>query len=193
MTAVSTGAASATAAQASATQAADSAASAAAASGSGAAASASQTPSSTISPAAAAANSPSGTSAADSTTSSAAAFQLPGTKLSVLPIGLGVFAGISVIALIVVGLVTYERTKYRRVRRLGLHMFYILCVINSICLCASFRPSASVSLQSKEREWVMVAWRKYPTSRVPSNSTLTFITLISEYEQTTDKSPKLVT
>lgn len=33
-----------------------------------------------------------------------------------LPIGLGVFAGISVIALIIVGLVTYERTKYRRVR-----------------------------------------------------------------------------
>jgi len=32
----------------------------------------------------------------------------------VLPIGLGVFAGISVIALIVVGLVTYERTKYRK-------------------------------------------------------------------------------
>jgi hypothetical protein len=31
-----------------------------------------------------------------------------------LPIGLGVFAGISVIALIVVGLVTYERTKYRK-------------------------------------------------------------------------------
>lgn len=41
-------------------------------------------------------------------------FTLPGKKLSVLPIGLGVFAGISVIALIVVGLVTYERTKYRK-------------------------------------------------------------------------------
>jgi hypothetical protein len=49
--------------------------------------------------------------------SSAAAFQLPGKKLSVLPIGLGVFAGISVIALIVVGLVTYERTKYRKAFR----------------------------------------------------------------------------
>ncbi|KAI0373582.1 hypothetical protein BV20DRAFT_1033871 [Pilatotrama ljubarskyi] len=58
------------------------------------------------------------TSAADTATSSAAAsFQLPGTKLSVLPIGLGVFAGISVIALIVVGLVTYERTKYRKAFR----------------------------------------------------------------------------
>jgi len=44
-------------------------------------------------------------------------FQLPGTKLSVLPIGLGVFAGVSVIALIVVGLVTYERTKYRKAFR----------------------------------------------------------------------------
>lgn len=51
-----------------------------------------------------------------STPSAAAAFTLPGKKLSVLPIGLGVFAGISVIALIVVGLVTYERTKYRKVR-----------------------------------------------------------------------------
>jgi predicted ribonuclease YlaK len=42
---------------------------------------------------------------------------VPGKKLEVLPIGLGVFAGISVIALIVVGLVTYERTKHRRVFR----------------------------------------------------------------------------
>jgi len=42
---------------------------------------------------------------------------LPGKKLQVLPIGLGVFAGISVIALIVVGLVTYERTKYRKAFR----------------------------------------------------------------------------
>lgn len=42
---------------------------------------------------------------------------MPGKKLSVLPIGLGVFAGISVIALIVVGLVTYERTKYRKAFR----------------------------------------------------------------------------
>ncbi|EJD52719.1 hypothetical protein AURDEDRAFT_111312 [Auricularia subglabra TFB-10046 SS5] len=42
---------------------------------------------------------------------------IPGKKLEVLPIGLGVFAGISVIALIVVGLVTYERTKYRKAFR----------------------------------------------------------------------------
>ncbi|KAL0956490.1 hypothetical protein HGRIS_002635 [Hohenbuehelia grisea] len=60
----------------------------------------------------------SGSSAAsEETPSAAAAFALPGKKLSVLPIGLGVFAGISVIALIVVGLVTYERTKYRKAFR----------------------------------------------------------------------------
>lgn len=56
------------------------------------------------------------------TTPSAAAAQeaaatTPGRKLEVLPIGLGVFAGVSVIALIVVGLVTYERTKYRKAFR----------------------------------------------------------------------------
>jgi len=55
--------------------------------------------------------------AAEQPSESADAFQLPGKKLSVLPIGLGVFAGISVIALIVVGLVTYERTKYRKAFR----------------------------------------------------------------------------
>ena len=56
-------------------------------------------------------------SAAEAQTS-ATQEEVPGRKLEVLPIGLGVFAGISVIALIVVGLVTYERTKYRRVRPL---------------------------------------------------------------------------
>ncbi|KAI0743340.1 hypothetical protein C8Q80DRAFT_830843 [Daedaleopsis nitida] len=59
----------------------------------------------------------SASSAADNAQTSAAKFQLPGTQLSVLPIGLGVFAGISAIALIVVGLVTYERTKYRKAFR----------------------------------------------------------------------------
>jgi len=44
-------------------------------------------------------------------------FSVPGRNIAVLPIGLGVFAGISVIALIVVGLVTYERTKYRKAFR----------------------------------------------------------------------------
>ncbi|KAH0589003.1 hypothetical protein H2248_004781 [Termitomyces sp. 'cryptogamus'] len=73
-------------------------------------------------------NSPSGsgTAAADTTSSSSgvsaaasssAKFEIPGKTISVLPIGLGVFAGISVIALIVVGLVTYERTKYRKAFR----------------------------------------------------------------------------
>lgn len=41
------------------------------------------------------------------------AFQLPGREIQVLPIGLGVFAGVSVLALIIVGIVTYERRKYR--------------------------------------------------------------------------------
>ncbi|KAF8492320.1 hypothetical protein F5888DRAFT_1729736 [Russula emetica] len=54
---------------------------------------------------------------ATASSSAAAAFQIPGKKISVLPIGLGIFAGISVIALIVVGLVTYERTKYRKIFR----------------------------------------------------------------------------
>ncbi|KAF9793061.1 hypothetical protein BJ322DRAFT_1032813 [Thelephora terrestris] len=43
-----------------------------------------------------------------------APFDPPGKKLEVLPIGLGVFAGVSVIALLVVGIVTYERTKHRK-------------------------------------------------------------------------------
>jgi len=69
------------------------------------------TPSPTVSGAAGA------TQAQDTAPSTSAAVQLPGKQLQVLPIGLGVFAGISVIALIVVGLVTYERTKYRRAFR----------------------------------------------------------------------------
>ncbi|KLO18415.1 hypothetical protein SCHPADRAFT_936276 [Schizopora paradoxa] len=59
----------------------------------------------------------SGTAAAENSSASATPFAIPGKKLQVLPIGLGVFAGISVIALIVVALVTYERTKYRRAFR----------------------------------------------------------------------------
>jgi len=62
--------------------------------------------------------------AADATlaaaSSSSTTIKLPGTKLSVLPIGLGVFGGISAIALIVVGYVMWERMKYRnsfRVRK----------------------------------------------------------------------------
>ncbi|KAJ3896831.1 hypothetical protein GG344DRAFT_60993 [Lentinula edodes] len=44
-------------------------------------------------------------------------YVVPGKSLQVLPIGLGVFAGISALALIVVGLVTYERTKYRKTEK----------------------------------------------------------------------------
>jgi len=63
------------------------------------------------------ANTPPSSASAAASEQSSGSFQLPGKKLSVLPIGLGVFAGISVIALIVVGLVTYERTKYRKAFR----------------------------------------------------------------------------
>ena len=49
------------------------------------------------------------------TPENAGAASLPGKKLQVLPIGLGVFAGVSAIALLVVGIVTYERAKHRRV------------------------------------------------------------------------------
>ncbi|KAJ7901944.1 hypothetical protein B0H14DRAFT_1261415 [Mycena olivaceomarginata] len=67
-----------------------------------------------------AAGTPAAASAADQgapSASQSSAFAVPGQKIQVLPIGLGVFAGISVIALIVVGLVTYERTKYRKAFR----------------------------------------------------------------------------
>jgi len=62
-------------------------------------------------------SSPTAAAAEAASPSASAAFAVPGQKLQVLPIGLGVFAGISVIALIVVGLVTYERTKYRKAFR----------------------------------------------------------------------------
>ncbi|KAF8895877.1 hypothetical protein CPB84DRAFT_1815935 [Gymnopilus junonius] len=56
-------------------------------------------------------------------TAAAAAFALPGKKLSVLPIGLGVFAGISVIALIVVGL--YRKAfRQRKLAESGAAMGY---------------------------------------------------------------------
>jgi hypothetical protein len=57
----------------------------------------------------------SSTASSPGATGTTAAFAIPGKQIQVLPIGLGVFAGVSVIALIVVGLVTYERTKYRKV------------------------------------------------------------------------------
>lgn len=64
-----------------------------------------------------AAQSVSATAAAESVAPTSTELDLPGKSLSVLPIGLGIFAGISVIALVVIGLVTYERTKHRRAFR----------------------------------------------------------------------------
>ncbi|KAF9227263.1 hypothetical protein BS17DRAFT_775207 [Gyrodon lividus] len=56
-----------------------------------------------------------------STTSSSptvvAAFSMPGRSLQVLPVGLGVFGGITAIAVFVVAFVTWERVKYRRAFR----------------------------------------------------------------------------
>jgi len=54
---------------------------------------------------------------ANDTTAPVAAAAIPGQTIQVLPIGLGVFAGITVIALIVVGIVTFERTQYRKAFR----------------------------------------------------------------------------
>ena len=88
----------------------------------------------------------------DAAAADTSSFTLPGKKLSVLPIGLGVFAGISVIALIVVGLVTYERTKYRKVSNCSSTDF--------ISLIFSLRRSDSGNLQSRVLQWVMVAWRR---------------------------------
>jgi hypothetical protein len=48
---------------------------------------------------------------------STSSFQLPGRSLQVLPIGLGVFGGVSFITLVIVGVVTYERRKYRNLFR----------------------------------------------------------------------------
>lgn len=82
---------------------------------------ASSTDTSSSSAQTAADNAPAGAAEAAQVTTTAnseiAAAAVPGKSLNVLPIGLGVFAGISVIALIVVGLVTYERTKYRKAFR----------------------------------------------------------------------------
>ncbi|KAF8322138.1 hypothetical protein DL93DRAFT_1258201 [Clavulina sp. PMI_390] len=65
-----------------------------------------------------------GTDTSTSTTASASIVaaaavntSLPGKSLQVLPIGLGIFAGLSVLAMIIVGVVTYERTKYRKAFR----------------------------------------------------------------------------
>lgn len=80
-----------------------------------------------------------------------AAATTPGQKLEVLPIGLGVFAGVSVIALIVVGLVTYERTKYRKVS-------FLDCLYLNLIL---FRPSDNENWQKLVQIWDMEGWREY--------------------------------
>ena len=74
-------------------------------------------------------------------------FTLPGQKLSVIPIGLGVLGGISAVALIVVGLVTYERTKYRKVR-----LFLSIRRSRTLVDLISFRRSGNVSLR------ILVPW-----------------------------------
>jgi hypothetical protein len=98
-------------------------------------------------------------------TSQAAAFTLPGKKLSVLPIGLGVFAGISVIALIVVGLVTYERTKYRKVRS----QFLLLSCVTNPQTWVSFSCLGNENLLKLDKQWVPGAWREF---FAPNNSHL---------------------
>jgi hypothetical protein len=68
----------------------------------------------------------SSTAGAPSTSGTSAAFAIPGKQIQVLPIGLGVFAGVSVVALIVVGIVTYERTKYRKVGFLKVVFYFLM-------------------------------------------------------------------
>ena len=76
-----------------------------------------------------------------------------------LPIGLAVFAGISVIALIVVGLVTYERTKYRKV---GLYLLFIYLFGRPLTVIAlSFRHSGNGNLRKLDQLWDTVAWCKF--------------------------------
>jgi hypothetical protein len=77
----------------------------------------------------------------------------PGQKLEVLPIGLGVFAGVSVIALIVVGLVTYERTKYRKVLLPLQAPFFRLP--------SPPRHSDNENSQRQVRTWGTGVWREY--------------------------------
>ncbi|KAG6886167.1 hypothetical protein C0993_000685 [Termitomyces sp. T159_Od127] len=81
-------------------------------------------------------------------------FDLPGKTMSVLPIGLGVFAGISVIALIVVGLVTYERTKYRKVSRSSFSGELQTYAFDT-------RLSDNENSLNQEPIWDMVVWREY--------------------------------
>ncbi|KAH0827956.1 hypothetical protein J3R83DRAFT_3594 [Lanmaoa asiatica] len=52
-----------------------------------------------------------------SPTAAAAAFVMPGTSIQVLPVGLGVFGGITAVAVFAVAYVTWERVRYRKVCR----------------------------------------------------------------------------
>lgn len=91
-------------------------------------------------------------SSSSSTATQAAAFQIPGKKISVLPIGLGIFAGISVIALIVVGLVTYERTKYRKVCCIQLLLDRVTLLTSN-----NYRYSGSENWLSRAQIWATAA------------------------------------
>lgn len=62
-------------------------------------------------------NSGDNVSSAAATPTVQAAFTMPGRQLKVLPVGLGIFGGVMAITIIIVALVTYERTKYRRAFR----------------------------------------------------------------------------
>ncbi|EGO00005.1 hypothetical protein SERLA73DRAFT_135600 [Serpula lacrymans var. lacrymans S7.3] len=62
-------------------------------------------------------NSGDNVSSAAATPTVQAAFTMPGRSLKVLPVGLGIFGGVMGITIIIVALVTYERTKYRRAFR----------------------------------------------------------------------------
>lgn len=79
-----------------------------------------QTPEAATSTPAADAAQPTATDAASPTIAAAAeqpsesAFQLPGRQLNVLPVGLGVTGGVSVLALGIVGFVSWERRRYRK-------------------------------------------------------------------------------
>ncbi|KAI9569744.1 hypothetical protein HD554DRAFT_2189854 [Boletus coccyginus] len=54
---------------------------------------------------------------ASTSPSAAAAFVMPGTSIQVLPVGLGVFGGITAIAIFFVAFVTWERVQHRKAFR----------------------------------------------------------------------------
>jgi hypothetical protein len=91
-----------------------------------------------------------------------APFNPPGKKLEVLPIGLGVFAGVSVIALLVVGIVTYERTKHRKVSPV---VFFLLTVVTeSDAALTLHRTLECVDNRKSITKWGTVRCRAYFTA-----------------------------